>query len=93
MDLTGAEDARDRIARELGREVLAISAVTGQGIPALLHAIHERLEEQRRIEPPPAALPDVGDRGADSRAGHGRLSDAAHRGRPGKLPAQVGAAR
>src|SRR4051795_7537169 len=31
MDLTGAVEARERLARELGREVLAISAVTGQG--------------------------------------------------------------
>ena len=59
IDLTGAELARDRIARELGHEVMAISAVSGKGIPPLLQAIHERLEEQRRIEPPPSPLPDV----------------------------------
>lgn len=39
MDLTGADEARDRIAREIGRDVLSISAVTGEGIPALLRAI------------------------------------------------------
>jgi GTP-binding protein len=43
MDLTGAVEARERIARELGRPVLSISAVTGKGIPELLHAISERL--------------------------------------------------
>jgi len=59
IDLAGAELARDRIARELGHEVMAISAVSGKGIPSLLQAIHERLEEQRRIEPPPSPLPDV----------------------------------
>ncbi len=59
IDLTGAELARDRIARDLGHEVLAISAVSGKGIPSLLQAIHERLEEQRRIPPPPSPLPDV----------------------------------
>ena len=46
MDLTDAPQARDRIAQELGREVLAISAVTGAGIPRLLHAIQERLNER-----------------------------------------------
>jgi GTP-binding protein len=46
MDLTGAAEARDRIALELGREVLSISAVTGAGIPRLLHAIRERLGER-----------------------------------------------
>ena len=59
IDLTGAELARDRIARELGHEVMAISAVSGKGIPSLLQAIHERLKEQRLIEPPPSPLPDV----------------------------------
>ena len=59
IDLTGAELAHDRIARELGHEVMAISAVSGKGIPSLLQAIHERLEEQPRIEPPPSRLPDV----------------------------------
>jgi GTP-binding protein len=44
MDLTGAEEAKARIERELGRDVLSISAVTGRGIPALIHAIADRLE-------------------------------------------------
>jgi GTP-binding protein len=45
LDLTGTEDVRDRMARELGRPVLAISAVTGRGIPQLVAAIAERLAE------------------------------------------------
>jgi GTPase len=45
MDLTGAAEARARIADALGREVLAISAVTGQGIPALVHRIAENLDQ------------------------------------------------
>jgi GTP-binding protein len=49
LDLTGAELARERIARELGHEVTAISAVSGKGIPDLLRAIWERLEDARRI--------------------------------------------
>jgi GTP-binding protein len=61
MDLTGAEDARARIARELDRDVMAISAVTGLGIPALLHRIADRLEElpaaQRAAPLATAAVP------------------------------------
>jgi GTP-binding protein len=45
MDLTGAEDARQRIERELGREVLAVSAVTGRGIPQLLGRLGRALGE------------------------------------------------
>jgi GTP-binding protein len=45
MDLTGAEESRARLAEELGRDVLSISAVTGQGIPALIHHLASRLEE------------------------------------------------
>jgi GTP-binding protein len=55
MDLTGAAEARERLARELNRPVLSISAVTGQGIPALLHHISARLEELPATpEPAPA---------------------------------------
>jgi len=43
IDLTGAGAVHDRIARELGREVMSISAVTGKGIPDLIHAVHTRL--------------------------------------------------
>lgn len=59
MDLTGADEARERVARELGREVMAISAVTGKGIPPLIHAIQERLRERPAEEPPPEPLPAV----------------------------------
>jgi GTP-binding protein len=45
MDLTGAAEASARIANELCREVLAISAVTGKGIPALVHRIADLLEQ------------------------------------------------
>lgn len=45
MDLTGAAQSRARIAEALGREVLAISAVTGQGIPPLIHRIADLLEQ------------------------------------------------
>jgi GTP-binding protein len=50
IDLTGAGDARRNLERALGGEVMAISAVTGQGIPALIHRIADVLAE------PPAAV-------------------------------------
>jgi GTPase len=55
VDVTGAADARARIALALDREVLAISAVTGQGIPQLIHRIIELLH--RRPEEPPPHVP------------------------------------
>lgn len=45
LDLTGAAGASDRLADELCREVLPISAVTGKGIPALVHRIADLLEQ------------------------------------------------
>jgi len=55
MDLTGASEVRVRIMGELDREVLAISALTGQWIPQLIHRIIELLRE--RIEPAPTGAP------------------------------------
>ena len=48
MDVTGAEEARQRLEAELNREVPGISAVTGRGIPQLLHRIVESLRELRQ---------------------------------------------
>jgi GTP-binding protein len=48
MDLTGAEEARQRLEAELSREVPGISAVTGRGIPQLLHRIAGSLAELRK---------------------------------------------
>ncbi len=42
-ELTGSEEARQRLARELGRQVLAISAVTGQGLAQLVRNVVEML--------------------------------------------------
>ncbi len=53
LDLTGAEEARQRIARELGTDVQAISAVSGKGIPQLVRRIAETLE-QLPVEGEPA---------------------------------------
>ena len=42
-DLTGSADVRAHLERELGREVFAISAVTGEGLAKLVGAVAERL--------------------------------------------------
>jgi GTP-binding protein len=43
-DLPGADEARQKLAAELGREVLLISAVTGQGLNELVGAIAKQLQ-------------------------------------------------
>ncbi len=45
-ELTGSGEVRARMERELGRPVLAISAVTGAGLADLVRAVVERLQEQ-----------------------------------------------
>lgn len=45
MDITGADELKVQVERDLCREVMAISAVTGQGIPALIHRIAELLQQ------------------------------------------------
>ena len=89
MDVTGAEESRARIAAELEREVPAISAVTGQGIPQLLHRIIELLADQPEPKTEPLPVPVVG----PGRLGHGCIGRVTRRGGPGKLPAQVGSGR
>jgi GTP-binding protein len=42
-ELTGSAEVRRRLEQELGREVLAASAVTGEGLAQLVGAIAERL--------------------------------------------------
>jgi GTP-binding protein len=49
-ELTGAGDVRARMAEQLGRDVLAISAVTGQGLAQLVGAIAAVLAELPRPE-------------------------------------------
>jgi GTP-binding protein len=56
LDVTGAVDAKARIEQGLGRDVLGISAVTGKGIPQLLHRIAETLRQGRRS---PTDAPDA----------------------------------
>jgi len=45
-ELPDAEELRQRLSAELGREVLAISAVTGSGLNQLLGAIVQHLDER-----------------------------------------------
>ena len=42
-ELTGSDAVRERLERELGREVLGISAVTGQGLARLVGQVAENL--------------------------------------------------
>ena len=50
LDVTGADEAVDRVAHELCREPLTISAVTGRGIPQLVARIGELLDRLRAEE-------------------------------------------
>jgi len=50
MDLTGAEDVRARVARDLGQEVLGISAATGQGLAQLVSRVVTLLNEAKETE-------------------------------------------
>jgi len=45
-ELPEAEAVRGTLARELGREVLAVSAATGAGLPALIHAVAAELDRR-----------------------------------------------
>ena len=69
LDLTGSEEARQRISAELCRDLLPISAVTGKGLPTLIHRIGDLLNtipalpEERtpflRPKPATATVPTV----------------------------------
>jgi GTP-binding protein len=48
-ELPGSEEVRARLERELGREVLAISAVTGQGLAKFVGMLAERLNEAEAV--------------------------------------------
>jgi len=47
-ELPGADDVRARLAAETGREVLAVSAVTGQGLDRLIAAVAAEMDRQER---------------------------------------------
>lgn len=58
-ELPGAEDVRRTMADALGREVLAVSAVTGAGLAAVVSRLTALLREQRAAEAPPLERPTV----------------------------------
>jgi GTP-binding protein len=47
-ELTGSDDVLQRIERELGRPLLAVSAVTGQGLADLIRSVAQLLAEEVR---------------------------------------------
>lgn len=51
-ELTGSEGVRQRLEQELGRQVLAVSAVTGQGLARLVEAVVECLKSLAVPEEP-----------------------------------------
>jgi GTP-binding protein len=58
MDLDGGDKGLERLQQELGREVLPISALTGQGLSQLRSRIFELLKELRRL-PPEKPVPEL----------------------------------
>ncbi|MBA4066291.1 MAG: GTPase ObgE [Isosphaera sp.] len=54
-ELTGAEAVRERLAADLGREVLLMSAVTGQGLQTVVGRVAALLAEIKRAEAVEAA--------------------------------------
>lgn len=51
MDLTGADEVRERVARDLGREVIGISAATGQGLATLVRLVLQTLDAVAQTPP------------------------------------------
>lgn len=49
-ELTGSQEIRERLEEELGREVLSISAVTGQGLARLVGMVAEKLRTVAEAE-------------------------------------------
>jgi GTP-binding protein len=49
-ELTGSEVVQQRLADELAREVLAVSAVTGQGLAQLVGNIVEKLKYNEVVD-------------------------------------------
>jgi GTP-binding protein len=56
-ELPGAEDVRRRLTEETGGEVLRFSAVTGEGLSALMSRTFQMLEQARQDAPERAASP------------------------------------
>ena len=54
-ELTGADEVRDKLAADLGREVLLVSAVTGQGLHTVVGRVTQMLADIKRDETAAAA--------------------------------------
>lgn len=54
-ELTGADEVRDKLAAEIGREVLLISAVTGQGLQLVVGRVAAMIADIKRAEAEEAA--------------------------------------
>ncbi len=54
-ELTGANEVRDQLAADLGREVLLISAVTGEGLQLVVGRVAQMLDTIKREEAEAAA--------------------------------------
>jgi GTP-binding protein len=54
-ELTGASEVRDRLAADLGREVLLISAVTGEGLQTLVGRVAQMIADLKQAEVEEAA--------------------------------------
>jgi GTPase len=54
-ELTGAEEVQQKLAADLGREVLLISAVTGQGLATLVGRVSQMLADMKRADAEEAA--------------------------------------
>jgi GTP-binding protein len=54
-ELTGAGEVRDKLAADLGREVLLISAVTGEGLQTLVGRVSVMIADLKRAEAEEAA--------------------------------------
>ena len=50
-ELPEAEEVRTRLAAETGRDVIAVSAVTGQGLDRLLAAVAAEMDRRQREQP------------------------------------------
>ena len=55
-ELPGADEVRRQLTEALGRDVLAISAVTGEGLDKLLWEIARRLEEKKAVAAQDSAM-------------------------------------
>lgn len=57
-ELPGAQEVRERLDQETGREVMLFSSVTGEGLSGLMSRAYELLQEARTAEPTkPVAKP------------------------------------